>query len=269
MSMRGASGQALVELRDRLEGSLGAADAAAVGEELFAVASLVRSEAGLRRVVTDISTAGDAKAELVRGILGDKVSPTTLDVVTDAVRRRWTATRDLADALEHLGVVAVVRSAGDADAERLADEIFAVGRLVEENPELRSALADPARSQSDRRTLVAGLLDGRALPSTVALAGQALSGSYRSVSVALEEFSKVAAAVHDERVAKVRVAQPLTDQELGRLGQALSQQYGRDVHLNVVVEPGLLGGLRVEIGDDVIDGTVAARLDEARRKLAG
>jgi F-type H+-transporting ATPase subunit delta len=269
MAVRGASGEALVELRDKLEGMLGSADAATVGEELFAVASVVRSEAGLRRVVTDISTDGDAKAGLVRGIFGDKLSPATLDVVTDAVRRRWTATRDLADTLEHLGVVAVVRSAGDADAERLADEIFAVGRLVEENPDLRSALADPARSQADRRSLVAGLLDGRALPSTVALARQALAGSYRSVSVALEEYSKVAAAVHDERVAKVRVAQPLTDAEHGRLEQALSQQYGRDVHLNVVVEPGLLGGMRVEIGDDVIDGTVAGRLDEARRKLAG
>ena len=269
MAVRGASGEALSHLLDKLEGSLGQADGAAVGEELFAVASLLRSEASLRRVVTDISTAGDAKADLVRGIFGGKLQELTLDVVTDAVRRRWTATRDLADALEHLGVVAVVRSAGDADAERLADELFTVGQLVGEDPDLRSALTDPARSQADRGELVAGLLEGRALPATVALARQSLAGSYRSPAVAIEEFQKVASAVHDERVAKVRVAQPLADADRERLQEALSSQYGRAVHLNVVVEPGLLGGMRVEIGDDVIDGTVVARLDEARRKLAG
>ena len=269
MAVRGASGEAQADLLEKLEGALGRADAATVGEELFGVASLLRSEASLRRVVTDISTPGDAKAELVRGIFGGKLSDLTLDVLTDAVRRRWTATRDLADALEHLGVVAVVRSAGDADAERLADELFTVGRLVGENPELRSALSDPARTQADRGALVSGLLQDRALPATVVLARQSLAGSYRSPAVAIEEFQKVASSVHDERVAKVRVAHELSDADRERLQRALTEQYGRSVHLNVVVEPGLLGGMRVEIGDDVIDGTVVARLDEARRKLAG
>lgn len=267
-SMRGASAEALAELLERLEGALGSA-AATVGEDLFGAASLLRSEAGLRRVVTDISIAGDAKAELVRGIFGDKVESQSLDVLTDAVRRRWTATRDLADALEHLGVVAVVRSAGDRDAERLADELFTVGRLVEEDVDLRAALADPARSLADRRGLLRGLLEGKALPATVTLAEQALSGSHRTIGVAIAEYQKVAADVHGERVAKVRVAQELSDAERDRLQQVLSRQYGRDVHLNVVVEPELLGGIRVEIGDDVIDGTVSSRLDEARRKLTG
>ena len=49
----------------------------------------------------------------------------------------------------------------------------------------------------------------------------------------------------------------------------LARQYDRPVHLNVVVDPEVIGGIRVEIGDDVIDGTVSSRLDEARRRLAG
>jgi F-type H+-transporting ATPase subunit delta len=269
MSMRGASAEAQAALLDRLAGSLDSGDAASVGTDLFGAASVIRSEAGLRRVVTDISTAGEAKAALVTGIFEGKLDPVALDLVTEAVRRRWTATRDLADALEHLGVVALVRSAGDADAERLADELFGVGRLVEENPDLRAALADPARSVEDRRGLVRTILGERTLPATVALAEQALGGSHRTFGVAIGEYQKVAAAVHGQRVARVRVAQELSDTERERLQQALSRQYGRAVHLNVVVEPGLLGGMRVEIGDDVIDGTVVSRLDEARRKLAG
>jgi F-type H+-transporting ATPase subunit delta len=103
----------------------------------------------------------------------------------------------------------------------------------------------------------------------VKLVKQSISAGYRSVTVALEEYRSVAAAVQDERVAEVRSAHDLTEADRERLEQALARQYGRDVHLNVIVDPSLLGGLRVEIGDDVIDGSVVARLDQARRKLAG
>jgi F-type H+-transporting ATPase subunit delta len=269
MTMRGASSEALVALVDQLEQGLSSADAAQVGHDLFAIAAVLRSEAGLRRVATDVSTDAEAKAGLLRGIFDGKVAPLALDVVVEAVRRRWTASRDLADALEHLGVVTLVRSAGSGDAARLADELFVVGQLVNDNPELRSALSDPARAAEDKRALLRGLLGGKALPATVSLAEQALAGSYRSVDVAIAEFQKVAAAVYDEQVAKVRTARALSEADRDRLQQALTRQYGREVHLNVVLEPGLVGGLRIEIGDDVIDGSVSARLDEARRKLAG
>ena len=75
--------------------------------------------------------------------------------------------------------------------------------------------------------------------------------------------------MHGQRVATVRVAAPAVRGRAPRLAAALTRQYGREVHLNVVVDPELIGGIRVEIGDDVIDGTVVNRLDEARRRLAG
>jgi F-type H+-transporting ATPase subunit delta len=184
------------------------------------------------------------------------------------VGRRWTATRDLPDALEHLSVVASVSSVG-SESGRLADELFAWAQTVKDNPELRDALSDPARSADDKATLVGGLLSGKALPATVTLATQALSGSYRTVSAALAAYQKVAADVHGESVATVRVARELTEAETSRLAGVLAAQYGRPVHLNLLVDPGVLGGIRVEIGDDVIDGTVASRLDDARRRLVG
>jgi F-type H+-transporting ATPase subunit delta len=152
---------------------------------------------------------------------------------------------------------------------RLADELFAVAQAVKENPELRDALSDASRSVEDRGRLLAALLDGKAHPATVALAQQSLSGSYRTVGVALEDYQKVASDVHGKGVATVRVARPLHDHEERRLADALSRQYGRPVHLNTVVDPRVIGGIRVEIGDDVIDGTVVSRLDDARRRIAG
>ena len=61
------------------------------------------------------------------------------------------------------------------------------------------------------------------------------------------------------------MAWPLEADQRSRLRAALSRQAGRDVVLQEVVDPGLLGGVRVELGDEVVEGTVAGRLDEARR----
>lgn len=265
--LRGASADSLDALSGRVDGLAGE-EAARTGEDLFAVASLLRQEPGLRRVVTDASTRSEAKSALVRSVLEGRVSATSLELVAAAAGRRWTRPRDLADVLEHLGVVASVRSAG-TDAGRLADELFAVRRLVEDSHDLRSALGDPGRTTADRAALLDGLLADRTLAPTRRLAVQALSGSHRNVSLALESFEAVAAEVHGQRVATVRVAQALDAAEQERLRSALTRSYGREIHLDVLVEPALLGGMRVEIGDDVIDGTVSARLDEAHRLLAG
>jgi len=263
--MRGASADAYAAAAAALPGS---GDLGSVAQDLFGIADLLRTEPGLRRVATDASIEGEAKAGLLRGVLSGKVSPEALEVLTTAVSQRWTASRDLGDALEQLGVVAEVRSTG-ADAGRLEDEIFAVGQLVQANPELRDALSDPARSRADKAGLINGLLGAKVLPATVALVKQALSGSYRTISVALVAYQKVAAEVRGQGVATVRVARPLAAADRQRLAGALSHTYGHEVHLNVIVDPEVIGGIRVEIGDDVIDGTVSNRLDEAGRRLAG
>lgn len=269
MLFRGASAEAVAALADEVAGQATSGEAAsALADGLFAAARTLRSEPALRRFVTEVSVPSEAKEGLVREVFAGKLSDAALAVVASAAGRRWTGSHDLADALEHLSEVATVRSAG-TDAERLADELFAFGQIVQRNPELRDALADPARSTEDKAALVDALLDGKALPATVTLVKQALTGTYRTVSVALAEYQKVAASVRNEGVATVRVAKPLTDAETERLGAALQRAYGRPIHLNLLVDAEVLGGIKVEIGDDVIDGTIASRLDDARRALAG
>lgn len=263
--MRGASADAYAATSAALTG---AGDAGAVGRDLFGVADLLRAEPGLRRIATDVSIDSEAKAGLLREVLSGKVSELSLATVTVAVSQRWTASRDLADALERLGVVSVVQSAG-GDAGRLEDELFAVAQVVQDNPQLRDALSDPARNREDKSRLLGDLLGDKVLPATVALVQQSLSGSYRTVGVALADYQKVASEVRGQAVATVRVARPLSDAERQRLADALSRSYDREIHINLVVDPDVLGGIRVEIGDDVIDGTVSSRLDDARRRLAG
>lgn len=269
-SFRGASADAVAALTDELGGAVSGSPetATTVAGELFSVAQTLRTEGSLRRFATDASVPAEAKSGLVGQVLGGKVSEATLTVVRSAVSRRWISAADLPHALEHLGVVSAVRSAGD-QAGRLSDELFAFAQAVKDNPELRDALSDPARSIEDKAALVRSLLEGKALPATVALVVQSLAGTYRTVGAALAEYQKVAAEAHGQGVATVRVARDLSAAERDRLADALSRQYGRPVHLNLLVDPSVLGGIRVEIGDDVIDGTVSSRLDDARRRLAG
>jgi F-type H+-transporting ATPase subunit delta len=266
--LRGASADALTALTDQVRSVRTLADAEVLGNELFTVAVLFRSDPALRRVATDAALPAEVKQGVVGELLGGKVGDDTLGLVTDSVARRWTAQRDLPDAIERVSEVAQVRSVG-AKADQLADELFGIAQTLKANPDLRDALANPGRSVEDRVQLVEKIFDGKVLPAAVTLTKQALSGTYRTVGAALEVYREVAAQVAGERVATIRVSEPLTEADRTRLQSALSQQYGRDVHIDEVVDPTVLGGIRVELGDDVIDGTISNRIDDARRRLVG
>jgi F-type H+-transporting ATPase subunit delta len=269
MDLRGASAEALAALTEQLEGVIGSnRAAAALGDELFTVSRLVRGEAALRRFATDGSLPVEAKQGMVRQVFGDRVGESTRDLLIDAVGRRWTLSRDLPDALERLSEIAVIRSAG-ARAGQVPDELFELAGIIDGNPQLRSALSDPARSVDDKAALIDTLLGDKALPATITLAKQSLAGTYRTVTNALAAYREVAAKTQDEVVATVHVARPLSDADRSRLADVLGRQYRTTVHLNVVVDDDVLGGVRVEIGDEVIDGTIASRLDDARRRLVG
>ncbi len=269
--MRGASAESLADLTEALGRAVDeGADAERVADDLFGVADVLRREPGLRRTATDASLLPDAKADLVRQIFGGRLDDVSTELVAAAVRHRWAATRDLGDSLEHLGVVAVVRSAEQAgQGDALEDELFGFGRLVADNGELRDALSDPARSREDKRALLHGILQGKVTKAALRLAEQTVAGTHRTVALAVEEYQRVAALHRNRLNATVRVARQLGEQEAQRLQGALARQYGRPVQLNVMVDPDVMGGIKVEIGDDVIDGTVASRLDDARRRLAG
>ena len=243
-------------------------ETATTGQELFGVAQTLRNEPALRRIATDSSVDEAAKADLVNSVFGNALGSTALAVVTEAVRRRWTVSSELPAVIEQLGVVALVRSAG-ARSDRITDELFALGRLIEANPELRGALADSSRSSADKVALLRGLLDDKVLPATLALVEHAVAAATGTVERAIADFQQVAADVQGEMLATVRAARELSDADSERLSSALGRQYDATVRLRVVVDPELVGGLRIEIGDDVIDGTVSGRLDDARRRMAG
>ncbi len=264
--LRGASVEAQAELTSELESSSG--DAEKLGEELFGVAAVLRSEPALRRIVTDASVESQAKASVAGDVFGNAVSETALKLLKSAVQRRWTVSHDLADVIEELGVLAAVRSAGD-DGSQISDELFEVRRVIDQAPGLRTALSDPSRSASDKSGLLRTLFGAKLLPATMLLVEQAAAGTRGAIDQAIEDFQHSAAHAIGEKIATVHAARELSDGERTRLADALGAQYDTAIHLLVMVDPEIVGGARVEIGDDVIDGTVANKLEDAQRRLAG
>jgi F-type H+-transporting ATPase subunit delta len=269
--MRGSSRTSLAAATDRVEPLLGTPEAAGLGEELFAVARLFDSSARLRRAVTDPSRDAGAKADLVGRLLTGKVSGTAVDVVSGMARDRWSAGRDIADACERLGALAVVASAqSDGNLDALEDELFRFGRIVDGDPALRRAMDDRALPAEGKAQLVERLLAGKVTPQTLVLARQATAYPRgRRMEAVLAEFGEVAAARRHRLVATVQSAVPLTESQRQRLSSALTRIYGQTMHLDVEVDPEVMGGLRIQVGDEVIDASVVTRLDEARRRLAG
>lgn len=272
--MRGTSRSSLAAAEERLEPLLGTLDsdaAVTVGTELFAVARLLDSSGTLRRALTDPSRPGQDKAALADRLLTGKVSDATRSLVAGLARDRWSEARDLADAAEHLGVVAVLAAAErDGVLDAVEDELFRFGRVVEGNRALGQALGDRAVPGERKAELVERLLAGKAQPHTLVLAQQAAAHPRgRTLTASLDDMGKVAARRRERTVATVTAAVPLTENQRARLARVLERIYGGTMWLNVDVDPGLVGGLRVQVGDEVIDASVLSRLDDARRRLAG
>ena len=271
--MQGSSRASLASGEERLEALLGAPDVdrAAVADGLFAVAALLDGSGSLRRALTDPSQDGSAKAGLATRLLEGRLPGGVVDLVAGLARSRWSRARDLADAIEELAVTSVVAAAeAEGRLDRVEDELFRFGRTVEATPQLRSALSDGTASAERKTQLVEQLLAEKVAPETLRLVRQGVvEPRGLNLESALTRYGQVAARRREQLVARVIVALPLDEAHRERLSQALQRMYGRRVHLNVDVDPEVLGGIRVEIGDEVLDGTVGRRLDDARRRLAG
>jgi F-type H+-transporting ATPase subunit delta len=234
--------------------------------DLFAVVDALESSPILRRAVTDPGTPEGARRALVHGLFDGKVDQAVTDLVAEAATMRWAGGRTFAAALERQAVRAqLVTAERRGELEDTEDQLFRFARLVESNPDLRNVLADRSVELRERQELVEGLLSGRAAGATTVLAKRAVVARERTFANTMEGYVTLAAAQKNRVVATVRVAKPLTVEQRDKLRAALGRQVGREVAIQEVVDPDILGGVRVELGDEVFEGTVSGRLEAARR----
>ncbi len=264
-------GRFMPSVAQRVESVLPVAGPLGIGDALFAVAALLDGQPSLRSALTDPARSGDDKAALVRSLFAGKVPDQVVDLVASMVQNRWSRPRDLAEATTSLGIEAVLVSAQRHDRlGEVQDELFRFSRIVAAQPELRLALTDRALPVERKSDLLTALLKEKTTVEAARLIVHAVTEPRgRSLETNLEGLATAAAARRQRQVATVTSAVPLTEQQRERLAAALSSQLGFDVQINVVIDPEVVGGLRVSLGGELIDGTLASRIGDAQRRIAG
>ena len=289
--MRGVSRVSFAELKDQLPETLaeggpapttrrstatrasasqtGASQAETVADELFSVLHLLDTEHGLRRALADPARPADEKGAIVVALLHGKISEPAEELVAATVRAPWASSGDMTDALEQLAAEAFAISAEEqGQLDDLEDELFRFSRVVATEPELRAALSEPTAPDEGKRQLLDDLLGGKVTPITLRLVTEvSLYPRGRSLVASLDMCTRIAAERRRRLIAVVRSATDLSAQQRRRLAEALAGIYGHEVYINVVIDPTVVGGLTVQVGDELIDGSVSSRLGDLRRKL--
>lgn len=272
--LQSASREALAQATARLDAhvdSVSGSDLTRLGEDLFAVLRLVSSETTLRRALADPAVPGSSRSALADRLLDGKIGRPALDTVSDAVSSRWSVSGDLVEALEQLARRATLGVAEkDGSLDEVEDQLFRFSRVLAREPELGSLLVDPNTPGDKRAGLLRQVLQGKVATVTATLLEQTVyTPRGRSMDLAAEELSELAAARRDRSVAHVRTPVRLTSSQEQRLTDSLTRLYGRAISLQVELDPELLGGLVVRVGGELIDGSVAGKLAAARRGLPG
>ncbi|EGD56698.1 F0F1 ATP synthase subunit delta [Gordonia neofelifaecis NRRL B-59395] len=239
-----------------------------VGEELLSVSDAVSGDRSLRIALADSSTAPDNRAAVADKVLTGKVSDTTRSVVSSTAARTWSSDADLVEGLRQLGREALLQAAKAAGkSDTVEDELFRLARVIKGDTALEQALTDRARTTADRTALLRKLIDGKVEPITERLAVNAVATTDELPGDAIDELSQLAAASNGRKVAYVASAGELSSEQRNQLAAKLAEIYSAPVTLHVDIDPELLGGVVIRVGDERIDGSISGKIATLRRGL--
>ncbi|MCI1219554.1 MAG: F0F1 ATP synthase subunit delta [Bifidobacterium sp.] len=264
--MRGeASRMADRESRDSFAARLRDAgeDTWRIGNEMFTVTALLDENIAIEHALTDPSRSADDKKTLLKAIIGGQAHPFTMEILSDLVARRWSRAKDIANVVEDFGVDAMMYYADHAGSTpTVAIELADLHSALIKLPALRAKLNDDQATAAARIKLLHTLLDGSGFDKvTVRLAEQAtddLRGRryLATVQWLISKFSRHMG----ESLITVTTAAPLNKEQIAKLIGIYSARLNRRVHINSVVDASVIGGMRIQVGDEVTDNTVVAQL---------
>lgn len=248
------------KLRDTRE------DAWRIGNELFTITKVLDDSIQLERALTDPSRPVADKVAVLKELLGDNAHPMTMEIMTDLVSRRWSRARDIANAVEDFGVDAMMYYADATDATlQVSIELSELHSALLNLPVVRAKLYDYQATSEARVKLFREVFSGKTLNKvTMRLAEHATCNlRRRRIQWLINKFSRHMG----ESMVTVTTATPLKKEQIKRLVEVYSAKVGRQVHINSVVDPTVLGGMRIQVGDEVTDNTVVAQLQNLHRKV--
>ena len=252
------------KLRDTRE------DAWRIGNELFVITSLLDGNVRIERALTDVSRPLEDKVAVLNTLLGDQVHPMTMEIMTEVVKRRWSRAADIANAVEDFGVDAMMYYADATDSTlQVSIELAELHSALLNTPVVRAKLYDETVPSEARVKFFHELFDGKGLNKvTMRLAEHATENLRRRRYLETIQWLINKLSRHmGESMVIVTKATPRKQEQIDKLIAVYSKKIGRAVHINSVVDPSVLGGMRVQVGDEVTDNTVVAQLENLQRSV--
>lgn len=269
--MHPASEAAYHAAEDVLRDALGAGHSPVmrVAEDFFGLSDLVRSDARLRRALTDPSRSAQDKSALAQEAFGSATTPETLKTVDALVASHWSHPADLHDVLEVLGIVTTMEDARhNGKLSQVEEELFAVSEFLQDNRSLRNDLSDlTLRSRHDRADLAQAIFAPHVCVWTMRLLRRGVGRtSHGRLLSTLRRFAERAASLQARRLVLVESASELSDTQVRRLRKLLSARFGEDVTINVAVDPSLIGGFRIVSGTTAVDSSLSTQVHQLKRE---
>jgi F-type H+-transporting ATPase subunit delta len=243
-----------------------------LADELISVAALLDRESVVTRYLTLPAEDASPRVRLLERLVSDKVGEPALDILKTAVAQRWSASTDLVDAVELASRNALLTRAEHAGSlDDVEEQLFRFSRILDVQPRLSILLGDYEAPADSRVRLLRNVLES-ASTTVNPIAAELLSKTIellrgQPAQDAVLTLAEVAVARRGEIVAHVSAAAELSDAQQERLSQVLSRVYGHPVTVQMQIDPKMLGGLAITVGDEVIDGTLWSRLAAAQNQL--
>ncbi len=245
-------------------------DAWRIGNELFTITSALAHNIQLERALTDPSRPVEDKVAVVKTLIGDQAHPLVMEIMSDLVSRRWSRVSDIANAVEDFGVDGMMYYADYTNTTlQVSIELAELHSALLNLPVVRTKLYDATVSSEARVKLLYSLIgDADFTKVTKRLAEHATCNLrnrryLQTIQWLINKFSRHMG----ESMVTVTTATPLSKEQVEKLIAIYSAKTGHPVHINSVVDPTVMGGMRIQVGDEVTDNTVVAQLQHLQRTV--
>lgn len=245
-------------------------DAWRIGNELFSITNVLDHNVRLERALTDPSRPVADKVTVLKALLGDAAHPMTMEIMTDLVDRKWSRARDIANAVEDFGVDAMMYYSDATDTTlKVSVELARLHSALLSLPVVRSKLYDATVPAEARVKLLNSVLEDSGLNKVTKRLAEHATCNLRgrrylsTIQWLINKYSRHMG----ESMITVTTATPLTDEQIHKLIDIYSAKVGRRVHINSVVDASVIGGMRIQVGDEVTDNTVVAQLQKLQRTV--
>ncbi|RSX55487.1 ATP synthase F0F1 subunit delta [Bifidobacterium dolichotidis] len=244
-------------------------EAGKLAEQMFTLCDVLDANPRLQRAMTDPGRPVEDKKKLVRTLMGEQAMPITLEILDDLVARSWSRAYDIDNAVEDFGVDAVMYEADSrGQTLQISVELAKLQSALLNLPVVRSSLSGSNGVTAEARVeLLHKLIDNAHFDKmTVKLAEHAAANPRKRRFVETLQWLISKFSRHmGESMVTVTTATPLNDEQIQRLIDVYTKKLGRKAFIHCVVDPSVLGGMRVQVGDEVTDRTVVAQLENLQR----